>query len=125
MCDIGDMIPAITKIFDAFGKIFAGLQMAGSVYITLGPGVKEREVDHSTQHQRCCERMALFRGFGRRRQQFVVIAVQIALARQNKFGGAVMRGPIDQKAKRLIEIRVRGNKVQRLDFGIFVIKIGQ
>lgn len=44
--DIGGMVPAIAKILDACGKMFTGLQMPGSVTITLVPGVNKREVDH-------------------------------------------------------------------------------
>jgi len=36
MCDIGRVIPEIAKIFDPFGEVFASLQMAGSMPITLG-----------------------------------------------------------------------------------------
>src|SRR3954452_7451849 len=63
--------------------------------------------------------------FGRRRQDFVVIAIQLVRASKNEVRRPVKRRPGDQEGQRLEQVVRPLSVIQRLLLGCYVVKIGQ
>lgn len=65
----------------------------------------EREIDHGAQEDGCRKRMFLRQSFGRRRHQLIEIAIQFRLPPHHEFRCLGGCRPIQEKCKRLVDLR--------------------
>lgn len=71
------------------------------VPVPAGPAIRQREVDHRAQQYRRGEGILAGENFGGRRQDLVVIAIQLVRAFENEIRRPVEGGSRDKKIQRV------------------------
>ena len=100
-------------------------EVASRVPIPLHPAFLERKVDHRSQEQHRCQRMFMSESIRCRRQDLIVVAVDLPRPLKDESRGLVRGGPGHKEGEGLMRARERQSMGHGAFFSLEIIEVGK